>query len=1042
VVNPYDWLGIPAESRPPSHYQLLGLDPSVTDTADIRAAADRQLRRLMPHVTGPEALAAEQLWTELEEARDTLLDADRRALYDATIVTSPSNEAVQRVEAMDPAAPDISAFEEPPPESTPSGAVPWWKASPEPAPAPANQWWKQPLPEEAIAPPPPAPVALAQAHIATMPLPSATVPDLPRVRPRPTALLPDPLPMPRQRRRQSSTIAVAFASLFIVGMIAGGVYYAFGRKVNSATTKPETTPEIVKNDPKPQPVDDPGPVKVEEPVVSAAPLPKNFADQLRPRTFTGHAGAVSAIAVERSGSRFATAGTDRTVRLWSVLKDGGQIRHSFTSPAVGVAWANKDAILVAADGFTIGLLDPQKSKPVRGLDSPRGGVTVMAVTPDGRRVLTGLTDGYLRLWDADAGRFDEWPAAARGPVVAVDLTADGKKALASVQDGSVSYWNTSTRSQPQEWNPHPGGAIALQFSPDGTRAATAGPDGTASIYDLTERKELCRIVGHVGPVTGIAWFPGGRQLVTVGVDGTARLWNAETGQPVRWMQTLSGKGMCVAVDPGERFVLTGTSTGIVQLFPLPRVRGEVVAGPPAEPPAEPLAIPDPEAVATAMSAVRTELAKEYTYNRPDDISVLADNLRRRAGSPRVSTPLRYGLLQEARTLAIKAADAPTAFRAVEDLALWFDVDELAEKAATLATIPSDADPTAVVATGLVAAERAETDARFELMNALLSRLPEPAGLPPDLATRLAALRQRAAAAAAERKVVGRALELLKNAPDDQKGNQTVGLYLCQARQDWANGLPYLAKGAEPRLVEAAKLDLSAPNDPKVQHRLGEMWYIFANEARDHRAKRAYLGRARVWFERETKAKLEVTDAIKARARLDDVNRLDVPSKDATTLPLFTPVVMRRAYNTTGADVLATEWGLESGAVAKAEGVFLAPGTPLIRSKFGIAPGGRLTLSLRPDGREVRLNVAGQEVAFAGAGKSLRIAIERKDDTVTLTAVADEGEPVARTVDLAAAARGPTPLTIRLTGMPTQPDGAILASAIARGLISLAPPTPE
>ncbi|HEX3148557.1 MAG TPA: hypothetical protein VHR66_10765 [Gemmataceae bacterium] len=1041
MVDPYDWLGISPALRPPNHYQLLGLDPSVADAATIRTAADRQLRRLMPHVTGPDALLAEQLWTELEEARDTLLDADRRAQYDAIVPATTADEAPRQTAAASQAAPEISAFEEAPAESAPQGAAPWWQSVPEPTAAPANQWWKQPLPEDAAPPPPPAPAAATLVHSATATLPIATLPARPPVASHKHAL-PDPMLMPRPRRRQSSMVAVALVSLFVVGMIGGGAYYFFGRKPGTSTPKPEPQPEIVKNDVKPPSVQEPGPNRVEEPVVPTAPLPKDFADQLRPRVFTGHAGAVNAVAIERSGSRFATAGTDRTVRLWSVLKDVGQIRHSFTSPAIGIAWANSDARLIAADGFTVGLIDPTKAGAPRGLDSPRGGVTVFSASADGRRVLTGLTDGYLRLWDADAGRFDEWPAAARGPVTAVDLSADGKKALASVQDGAVSYWDTSTRTQPHEWNPHPGGAIAAVFAPDGTRAATGGVDGNAAVYDLNERKEVCRLVGHVGPVTGIAWFPGGRQLVTVGVDGTARLWNADTGQPVRWTQTLNGKGTCVAVDPGERFVLAGTSTGAIHLFPLPRVRGEVVAAPLAKPPAEPLAIPDAEAVATAIAAVRTELAKEYTYNRPDDVSVLADNLRRRAASARVSNPLRYGLLQEARSLAIKVADAPTAFRAVEDLTLWFDHDELAEKAATLAAMPPDADPAVIAAAGLVAAERAEMDARSELVGKILSRLPESAGLPPDITARLTAIRQRSTATANERKLVGRAIDLLKNAPDDQKANQTVGLYLCQARQDWVNALPHLAKCSDQRFSEAAKLDLSNPTDPKTQHRLGEMWYVFANETRDHRARRAYLGRARVWFERETKAKLEVTDAVKARARLDDVNRLDVPGKDPATLPLFTPVIIRRAYNTVGADVIRTEWVLDNGAVVKPEGVVLGPGTPSLRSLFGVAPGGRLSLNFVPDGREVRLNLPGQEVAFAGTGKTFRIAIERKDDTVTLTAVSDDGQPATRTVELPAAARGPVPITVRLTGTPSRPEGAILTSAIARGPTSLSPPTPE
>ena len=231
MVDPYEWLAIPKDVRPPNHYQLLGLDPAVVDTQAIRAAADRQLRRLMPHVTGPEALAAEQLWTELEEARDTLLDADRRASYDATIPLTQSNETPQLVAATEQSAPDISAFEEPPLESAPAGAVPWWQAGAEPAPTPANQWWEQPLPEEPADPPPPAPVAATHSHTATMPLPMATFSSRPVAAPSAHSALPDPMLMPRQRRSQTSTIAVAFAALFVVGMIAGGAYYAFGARL-------------------------------------------------------------------------------------------------------------------------------------------------------------------------------------------------------------------------------------------------------------------------------------------------------------------------------------------------------------------------------------------------------------------------------------------------------------------------------------------------------------------------------------------------------------------------------------------------------------------------------------------------------------------------------------------------------------------------------------------------------------------------------------------------------------------------------------------
>jgi hypothetical protein len=276
---------------------------------------------------------------------------------------------------------------------------------------------------------------------------------------------------------------------------------------------------------------------------------------------------------------------------------------------------------------------------------------------------------------------------------------------------------------------------------------------------------------------------------------------------------------------------------------------------------------------------------------------------------------------------------------------------------------------------------------------------------------------------------------LKNAPDDQSSNHTLGVFLCLTRQDWANGLAPLSKGTDPKLIEAARADLALPSDPKVQHRVGEFWYALAIAAKDHRHKRAMLGRARMWYEREAKSKLEVADAIKAKARLDDIARIDVPAKDPTALPLHSPIVVRRGYNTAGPDVVKAEWRSDGGAAGRAEGIHLPPGNAALYSRFGIASGGRLTLSFQPDGREIRINYAGQEFAFAGNGKTLRVVIDRDDNKVTVAAYPDMGEPVGRSADLPPLGRGPMPVTIRLTGTPTKPEGSLLTTAIARGPFS-------
>src|SRR3546814_17830042 len=60
-----------------------------------------------------------------------------------------------------------------------------------------------------------------------------------------------------------------------------------------------------------------------------------------------------------------------------------------------------------------------------------------------------------------------------------------------------------------------------------------------------------------------------------------------------------------------------------------------------------------------------------------------------------------------------------------------------------------------------------------------------------------------------------------------------------------------------------------------------------------------------------------------------------PPRRSSDLPLLTPVVVRRAYNTVGPDVLTTEWKLDGGPTGKADGVALPLGEPALRSTFEI-----------------------------------------------------------------------------------------------------------
>jgi curved DNA-binding protein CbpA len=78
----YEWLGIPAEDQPPTHYRLLGIAAFEVSATVIENAADRQMRYLRTLQNGPRGPISQQLLNEVSRARYTLLDEKGRAEYD------------------------------------------------------------------------------------------------------------------------------------------------------------------------------------------------------------------------------------------------------------------------------------------------------------------------------------------------------------------------------------------------------------------------------------------------------------------------------------------------------------------------------------------------------------------------------------------------------------------------------------------------------------------------------------------------------------------------------------------------------------------------------------------------------------------------------------------------------------------------------------------------------------------------------------------------------------------------------------------------
>jgi hypothetical protein len=84
--DPYqEWLGIPPDQRPITHYSLLGLSLSDASLALIELEASRRIEIVRAQLKGDHGRIARRLLIELESAKVCLVDAELKAEYDTQL---------------------------------------------------------------------------------------------------------------------------------------------------------------------------------------------------------------------------------------------------------------------------------------------------------------------------------------------------------------------------------------------------------------------------------------------------------------------------------------------------------------------------------------------------------------------------------------------------------------------------------------------------------------------------------------------------------------------------------------------------------------------------------------------------------------------------------------------------------------------------------------------------------------------------------------------------------------------------------------------